>query len=838
MAREIEFAFPLPGGLHARPASLLRDAVSRFRSGAVLTNRRSGRSANAKSTLALVSTLTRGADPCLLRLEGEDEPAAAEELRRFLREELPFCEEEAPLSPPPAEGGRALPRALAAAGAHAFRGVPASGGISRARAFLLDPWRGFRGLAGREGGPAAAELLRLDRAFARARAELEEGLRGAGNETVRAIVAAHLSILDDTEFRARIEEDLAPGGLSAGSAVVAAAGHFSGLLRESGSAILEERALDVRDIAARLIRALNGGYPEEVAAPSGDFICLSESITPSQFLSLAKGALRGIALSSGGRTSHTAILARTYGIPCVTGASGVDLAVSDGQEVIVDGERGLVVPDPPPGAVRFYEFEREKLEALRRRAEGSRGGPALTADGKRVELTANVSSAEEARLAFQGVAEGIGLFRTEFLFMNRPSPPSEDEQARLYSEAVRQAAGRPVVLRTLDAGGDKAIPYLRLPSERNPALGFRGIRIYGERRELLAAQIRACLRASAAGTVRIMFPMVATPGEARAARELVDDLKAALAREGIAHDPRAEVGIMLEVPSAAFLADQLAREADFFSIGTNDLSQYFFAADRENAKVGHLCDPLHPAFLRLLKKIVQEGHAQSRRVSLCGELGGDALALPLLVGLGLDGISMASPRLAETKAALARCDTGKCRALLETCLARGNGAEVRDLLRGFLEERRDRPLVSIETVRLSSRSRTREEAIRELVDLLHLAGRVSDPDGVEEAVWRREEVSSTGVGFGVALPHAKAPGILASSISFLRLEPRVGWGSGDEEPVGLAILIAVQADAPGDEHLKRIAALSRRLMDDTFREALRAAAEPETIVALLKEAAG
>jgi fructose-specific PTS system IIA-like component len=838
VTREIEFAFSVPGGLHARPASLLRDAAARFRSAITLTNRSRNRTANAKSTLALVSTLTRHADACILRVEGDDEEAAAESLRRFLRDDLPSCEETPPASVPSPGTGGPLPRALAALGAKVFRGAPASRGIARARAFVLDPWRDFRGLSARESGSPAEEISKLDRAFAQARAELTERLGRTENETERAIVAAHVSIIDDPEFRTRAEGEIRSGTHSAGTAVIATAGHFAGILRESGSAILAERALDIRDIAAHLVRALYGGrFPEETTAPDSDSLCLAESLTPSQFLAFPKAHLRGIVLASGGRMSHTAILARASGIPCVTGASGIDRAVSTGQEVIVDGERGLVVVDPPPAVCRFYEAEMEKLVTIRARLEAFRSAPGRTADGRPIEVGANVASLEDVRLAFAGGAEGIGLFRTEFLFMNRREPPSEEEQFLVYSEAVRMAGGRPVIIRTLDVGGDKPIPYLRLPREKNPFLGYRAVRTYGEHEGVVAAQLRAILRASAFGKVKIMVPMVASVEEIRAVRALVRRLSGEPAREGVPHDAGIEVGAMIEIPSAAFALGTLAKEADFFSIGSNDLAQYFFAADRDNERVSHLYGPRHPAFLRLLKMIVDEARRAGRWVGLCGEMGRDPLAAPLLAGLGLDEVSLASPGIPAVKSALARATVAECRALLDEALSLENGGEVEALLRRFAFSKEGLAVATEGAVRLHSRSASREEAVRELVDLLHLAGRVGDPDRFEEAVWRREESSSTAVGFGVAIPHAKSREVHVTSIAILGFDSPLEWESADGEPVRMAILIAVPESAPDDAHLRLIASLSRRLMDDEFREALLSTQEEAGVVRLIRDAA-
>lgn len=833
MPLDVEFDFFLPGGLHARPASLLRAAASGFASATRFVNRRNGRVANAKSTLALVATLTRQGDPCALRVDGADEEAAAEALRRFLRDDLPLAGEPNPASVHPSEALAPLPRALAAAGVAVFRGVAASGGIARGRTFA-----GRGGATPPETGPEATdspaeEIETLDRAFARTAAALAARASGATNETERAILTAHLSILEDPEFRSRIEDQIRENGVAAAHAVLATSSHFAGILRASGSVCLEERALDIRDLAGQLVRALAGGPPDAPQPLLEDAILVVEDLAPSELLSFDRRYLRGIALGRGGRTSHTVILARAAGIPCVTGLGDVGAAAPPGSESIVDGERGLVVARPSPGVLRFYDAEMEKLRRIRSRLEAFRSAPGSTSDGRRIEVGANVASLEEVRLAFANGAEGVGLFRTEFLFMNRAEPPSEEEQLHVYAEAARMAAGRPVIVRTLDAGGDKPVPYLGLPAERNPFLGYRAVRMYAEHREVVAAQLGAILRASAFGRLKVMVPMVASVEEIREVRALVRRLSDGLSAAGVAHDARIEVGIMVEIPSAAFALGALSKEADFFSIGSNDLAQYFFAADRGNERVSRLFGSFHPAFLRLLRKIVDDAHAAGRWIGLCGEMGRDPLAAPLLAGLGLDEISLASPGIPAVKAVLARADSRECRTLLDEALAKESAADVEALVRGFAESKRDRALVADGTVRTRARSRSREEAIREMIDLLHVAGRITDPDLVEDAVWRREETASTAVGFGVAIPHAKSPAVRVTSLAFLRFDPPIAWDAPDGEPVRMSILVAVAAEAEGDAHLRLIASLSRRLMDDSFRQALLDARSDGDVAALL-----
>jgi fructose-specific PTS system IIA-like component len=520
VARVLDFPFPLPNGLHAHPAAVICGVVARFRSTVTFVNRYRDRSADARSALALVATLTRHGDPCTLRIEGDDESAAAVALKRLLDAEL-LASDEPTLAAVAPRGGGPLPRALTAPGVVIYRGVPASSGVARSRAVVLGAATGPSGAGVGPVASIADESALLDGAFTQVGAGLRDRVLRAVNPTERAIFVAQLTLLEDVELRRRMLAEVAAGATPASRAVLATADHFATILEASDSAYLRERAFDVRDLAAQLVRALAGGVPAgEPSALEHPAACVAATLTPAQLIALGTGRVEALVLAEGGTAAHTVILARSLGIACVTGVAGIHRAIAAGQDVVVDGGRGLVIPDPPPGVARFYEGEAAKLEALRRRA----------------------------------------------------------------------------------------------------------------------------------------------------------------------------------------------------------------------------------------------------------------------------GIVAAPP---------------------------------------------DEPLLVPEAVRLRSHAGNREEAIRELVDLLHLAGRVDDPDGVEAAIWAREETASTGVGFGVAIPHCVAAGVRTNSIAVLRLPEPIDWSSADDRPVELAIMIAIRADAPREEHLRALAGLSRRLIDEQFRSTLLAALDGAEVAALL-----
>lgn len=836
MPQEFRFTFPLPNGLHARPASIFRDTAARFESAITLSNERSNAKANAKSALALVATLTRNGDPCSLTIEGNDEHSALQSMRTFVESILPRCDDDL-LQETAGPTGGTLPRILKSIGKVVYEGTAVSRGIVRSRAFIADSWTELPDMTHQTRGTVAEELAKLEQALRAVTETLRKQTSLSFNKTQQEIVLAHLSIAEDVELRARVESLVRSGDMSVGEALVTSTKEFTDVLQQSGSTLLRERVVDIRDVARMILHELYGlDHADQSVALESDGIWVAENLSPGQFIALNKQHLKGIVLSQGGTTSHTVILARALAIPCLTGVQDIQLKLRMGQDIILDAERGLVVPDPSPAILEFYQTEMRKLETSRNRLAKFRDIPGATADGKRLEIGANVGSLEEVQAAFQNGAEGIGLFRTELLFMNRNAPPDEEEQYAVYAATARLAGKRGVIIRTLDIGGDKPVPYMNLPAEANPFLGFRAIRTYEAHKDIVETQFRAILRASAQGNLKIMLPMVCSVEEVRFARSWINRIMEELDENRTPYNRKIELGIMVEIPSVAFIIDQLSREVDFFSIGSNDLTQYFLAVDRDNKNVSSLYSSFQPSFLRLMKKIIDDVHAAKKWVGLCGELGANRFALPLFVGYGIDEISLSSPDIAMMKATLSECHSRGCRKLLDSVLETESPAEAEKLVKEYLERGADRSLIVKETILLNSEGSTKDAVIRELVDLLHLAGRIDDADRVEEAVWQREDTYSTGVGFGVAIPHCKSSSVITNSIALAKLRTPIEWKSLDDRPVELVILIVIKGDKAGDEHLRMIASLSRKLMDEDFRGRLLSADSEARVLDLMNGA--
>ncbi len=838
VSRSLEFTFTctLPSGLHARPASHLADLANKFASDSALTNLRNGLLANAKSVLAIISADVRQGDECRVRVSGADDEVVYTTLRQFIEKDLPSLDET------PAEfltngHGRALPRSLRQVEANCHFGVGVSRGIAQGKVVSLGSSVLPDNFAPDVNQPSDLphEQEKIERAIAAVRARIEALLLRQPLSTEAAILKAHLAIAGDISLKNKMTGIIAEGR-SAGQAIVEAGKFFIDMLRRSESFYIRERAIDMQEVCSQLLEEIYGAkFQSSAVALQGPSIVVAETLGPQQLLALDRTCLKALVLESAGLTSHVVILARSLGIPALVGVKDASLVLTSGEEVIVDAVRGVVLRQPTPQVERFYERE---LAMQHRRWDALSGyalRPAVTSDGQALEIGANVSSSAEVVSAFEKGADGIGLFRTEMLFVERESLPSEQEQFEAYSQSVRAASGRPVIIRTIDIGGDKPVPHLGLEHEANPFLGYRGVRIYAEHEELIHTQFRAILRASAFGPVRMMVPMVSSLEEVLWIKAHLAHVQEELKSRSIAFDSAMQIGIMIEVPSVAFILDQLCQELDFFSIGTNDLAQYFLAVDRDNPKVARLSDVRHPGFVRFLKHIVEQVHNHGKWIGMCGEMASDIRHLPLLLALGLDEISATASEIPTLKEKVSRLSGKNCKELLLRVLICRETAGVEKLLEREPTVQSAPPLLDRELVIFDSESANKEEAVRELANALYVAGRTADPDGMEEAIWAREAVYSTGVGHGFAVPHCKTDAVLAGSLGIMKLKKPIAWDSPDGEPVQMVILLAFRESEANARHMQVFSRLARKLMNEEFREALGRRRDTDSILAYLAE---
>ena len=673
--RSAPVRLPNPAGLHARPAAVLAAAAKKYLSDVRLVL--GSKEANAKSLVAVMALSTQQGDEVLVQASGPDAAEATSALAELLAQGCGENVAEA-ASPAPARVEPAAPATPVAARAVTpmageLLGVSASPGLALGQ--IVQYRLGAIEVA-KAGGTPKHERARLDAALHEAHAQLET-LKAALSDASKAqILSAHQELLADPDlFNAAV------AGISAGdsagyawrSAYTAAATQLEAL----DNALLRERAHDIRDVGRRVLALLAGVAQTAIKVPDNS-ILIAEELSPSDTAALDRSKVLGFCTTTGGATSHVAILARSLGIPAICGIDAAALDLAEGSQVVLDGSSGVLQTAPSAAALESARL-RMAQQAQRRSEEAAQAHlPAATLDGQRIEVVANVRNAADTLEGLTHGAEGVGLLRSEFLFDERDTAPGEEEQAQAYS-AVAQALGpeRVLVIRTLDVGGDKPLPYLPLPKEDNPFLGLRGVRVSLARPEMFRTQLRAILRAAPLAQLHIMFPMIATLDEWREARGILAEEQAALGLGDV------KVGLMIEVPSAALLAEQFAREADFFSIGSNDLTQYTLAIDRGHPQLAKQADALHPAVLKMIALSCEGARQHGKWVGVCGGLASEPLAVPVLIGLGVTELSVSVPAIPAIKAQVKRLSLAACQQLAQEILLLGSALEVRARLAAF-----------------------------------------------------------------------------------------------------------------------------------------------------------
>ncbi|MDR1794344.1 MAG: phosphoenolpyruvate--protein phosphotransferase [Erysipelotrichaceae bacterium] len=499
---------------------------------------------------------------------------------------------------------------------------------------------------------AADELEKLKNAVAKTQQDIrtiQKMAEGKLSADDLAIFDAHLMVTEDPEFIGQIEEMVKNDNVNSDYAVDQVGNMFASMFESMEDAYFRERAADIKDVSYRLKCHIQGVMIPDLSLISDKVILVAEDLTPSDTAQLNKETILGFATATGGRTSHSAIMARSLEIPAVVGVSGLLEAVNHDDEIVLDAIDGVVIVKPDEAVKKEYKTKIENFAKLRESLKVLKDAPSVTLDEHHVELVGNIGTPKDTAAVIANGGEGIGLYRTEFLYMDAKEMPSEEDQFEAYKAVLQDMNPHPVVVRTLDIGGDKKLPYLPLEEEMNPFLGFRAIRICLKRPEIFRTQLRALIRASAFGNLCIMFPMIATLQEFRQAKAIYLEELNKIKAEGIAHSDKIQVGIMVEIPASAVLADQFAKEVDFFSIGTNDLIQYSMAADRMSEPVSYLYQPLNPSILRLVKLAIDGAHKEGKWCGMCGEMAGDPTAVPVLLGLGLDEFSMSATSILSAR---------------------------------------------------------------------------------------------------------------------------------------------------------------------------------------------
>lgn len=569
-----------------------------------------------------------------------------------------------------------------------LKGIPASPGITIGKAFLFGREQYAIPRRGIKEDLIQAEIKRFKDALVQTKAEIVDIKKRISDEMGLEhgqIFSAHLLFIDDTMLIEEVISKLKRERLSIEYVFQDVLRKYIKVFSEMDDEYLKERISDINDVGRRILKNLIGAKEDILANLKEKAVVVAYDLSPSDTATMHKTNVIGFATDIGGRTSHTAIMAKSLEIPAVVGIEVLTKKVESGDTVIVDGTHGIVIINPVAKTLKKYEHDKERFAAFEKQLAELKNLPCITTDGRKIDLAANIEVPEDVGSVLSHGADGIGLYRTEYLYMNRKDIPTEEEQYKAYSVIAKRMNPRTVVIRTLDLGGDKFLSQLDVPQQMNPFLGWRAIRFCLARPDIFKAQLRAILRASAHGKLRVMYPMISGLEELRQANALLEEVKKDLKKDGLPFDADLEVGAMIEVPSAALISDILAKEVDFFSIGTNDLIQYSLAVDRVNEKIAYLYEPSHPAVLRLIKSIIDNGHSAGIWVGMCGEMAGDIVMTVILVGLGLDEFSTSPIAIPEIKRIVRSLSMSQARAIAEEAIHLPTGKEIAAFARKKLQ---------------------------------------------------------------------------------------------------------------------------------------------------------
>ena len=677
--KQLDITIQNPTGLHARPAKEFVNTAKKFKSDVRVQH--GEKKANAKSLISMLTLGVETGSEIRILVDGADEDEAIKELETAVRSGLGEGEHientkqsktvnEKQPTHQQTNGQQPTTSSQQPITNNQIQGIAAAPGIAIGPVYQLKQSE----LEIEETFASySEEQTKLQEAIERARGQLKtlrKQMLTRAAEAEADIFDVHLEILDDPDLLDAVLAKI-NAKQSAAQAWQTTIDARAKLVAGLDDPLLAARSADLHDVGYRVLRLLVGADDLGHKLPDHPVIILAHDLSPSDTASLDKDKVLGFCTAVGGPTAHSAIIARALSLPAIVSAGESVLEIEDGTVVIVNGATGLLTIAPDETAVSQARSAQQQWQAQRDAANKSAAEPAITQDGHRVEIAANIGGLADAQEAMRSGAEGVGLLRTEFLFLERTEAPTEEEQFTVYRDVAQAMQGQPVIIRTLDIGGDKPLPYIDVPPEENPFLGERGIRLCLNRPELLREQIRALLRAAEYGKLRIMFPMVADVSEWRAARAIVEEIRAEL------NAPKVELGIMIEVPSAALMADAFAPEVDFFSVGTNDLTQYTLAMDRMHPSLAGKSDGLHPAVLRLIGRTVEAAHANGKWVGVCGELGADPQAVPILIGLGVDELSVSVPAIPTVKAQVRSLQHNEAKSLAKKALSCATAQEVR-----------------------------------------------------------------------------------------------------------------------------------------------------------------
>ena len=826
MSKCLKLSCEFHNGIHARPASFLAEACQKFTSSIKIKRSINSELFNAKSAISVVSANILFNDEFQIEISGIDESQAYEELNNYLTGEWLLCDENKNEQDDVDYNGY-LPNIFKESKQKYIEGKPIVAGIAISELKKLkDSSIGSDYFNKVNKGSIQDESDKFNSARNVAVDELKAKLSQA-DDNERDLIKFQIQFISDEELKVKILCHIYDE-YSALEAINKVVGFYVEKFRSSESKYIRQRDVDVIDIGYRLMSYIDNNITEIIKpVVESECILLCSSLTPSQFLSLDKKNIKGLIISNVGETSHTIILAKAYGIPTLIGVDESRFSAAVNTQVVLDTYLGVCVYELHERIQHYYDSELEtygKVEALNKQYTKDK---THTSDNRKVEIAANIINAEECELAFKNGAEAVGLFRTEMMYIDSDTCPAKEEIMSQVNDVLSHTKGRSIIVRTLDIGGDKPAKYIHFDKEANPFLGYRGIRIYQDNYTIFKDLIESLLLAESDDNIKIMVPMVSSLEEVIWFKEHIEEIKSELNVT-----KKVELGIMIEVPSIAFNLEACCKVVDFFSIGTNDLMQYFMAADRENNRVKYLYNKYNPAFVRFVNHIISTAKNNNTWIGVCGELASDPDFIKLLVGMGVDELSVGCSAVPRVKRLVANLNAKKCEELLEKALKIDESDALSQLVMNTSCDDTAHEIIHCKNIHTGVNFIDKDNAIKFLVDNLYVNDLTKNKYALEEDIWNREKTYSTDIGFGFAIPHTKSNNIEKTSISICKLDIPVKWG---EQEVSIIIMLTIKNESDGsNEHMKIFSLLARKIMNSSFRASLSACDTSADIEALMK----
>lgn len=828
MSKILKMSCEFNNGIHARPASFLAEFCQHFNSDIQIKRLDSYEFKNAKSAISIVGTNILYNDDFVVNVHGEDEDVASKNIEEYMNGEWLSCDdnnEQEAVN----QDVNYLPEIFKATEQNYIKARSVVPGIAiSSLERLKDSTLGKDYFLGIDKGSIQDEIGKFDKARSNAITELQSKLANS-DDNERKLIKFQIQFISDEEIKSKVYCQIY-NGYPALEAINKVVDFYIDQFRNSTSEYIRQRDVDAYDIGYRLMSYIDEKIVELIK-PVVDHECilLCKTLTPGQFLSLDKSKIKGLIISNIGETSHTIILAKAYGIPTLINVDDSLFFEAINTQVVLDGYLGICVYQVKDRIQTYYDHELTTYAKVKEINDQYIHDITYTKDQQRVEVAANIINAEECEAAFRNGAESIGLLRTEMMYIDSDTCPPKEEILNQINDVLSHTNGKPIIVRTLDIGGDKPAKYIDFGEESNPFLGYRGVRIYKDNYNIFKELIESLLLAKSQDNIKIMVPMISCLEEVVWFKNEIEKFK-----NEIKVNNKIEIGIMVEVPSIAFMLESCCKIVDFFSIGTNDLMQYFMAADRENSKISYLYNRYNPAFIKFLNYIISTVKKNGKWVGVCGELASDPDFSKLLVGMGVDELSVGCSSVPRVKRHVANLQGDKCRELLNSVIPLETSDEISSVVGETECGDSKHEIISKDNIHVGLDFIDKDSAIKYLVDNLYVNNLTKNKYSLEQDIWNREKTYSTDIGFGFAIPHTKSKNIEKTAISICKLSNPIKWG---ENEVSIIIMLTIKdgENSAANEHMKIFSLLARKIMNSDFRDSLSACKSNADIETLMKE---